>query len=267
MINIFCVIQELKLKKENEGKNKCLEVYTWNSGSRDNYKTHYSYQWSKERFKRPIKKAYKIAIHKSYRENGKVKKKQWVIGTWEHYSLIEYGFDLWKIDDKFKEMEITEDELYDLIYVKLEPLIDKIAQEYHNTEEYKIYQENLNIIEIYNKAKNEFDKIYGAGTYECCYDVFGELRNEEELIKIKLEYKENKKQEEEYRKQYYENYYNSKSSYQNISYSNYNEEDKKFLKKFYKKLAFEFHPDRNDNNSESTKAMKVINKLKDEWNV
>lgn len=164
-------------------------------------------------------------------------------------------------------MEITEDELYDLIYVKLEPLIDKIAQEYHNTEEYKIYQENLNIIEIYNKAKNEFDKIYGAGTYECCYDVFGELRNEEELIKIKLEYKENKKQEEEYRKQYYENYYNSKSSYQNISYSNYNEEDKKFLKKFYKKLAFEFHPDRNDNNSESTKAMKVINKLKDEWNV
>ncbi len=42
---------------------------------------------------------------------------------------------------------------------------------------------------------------------------------------------------------------------------------KKILKKMYKKLAMEFHPDRNNNSDESQRAMQIINDLKDEWEI
>ena len=48
---------------------------------------HYAYRMTGGRFERPIRKAYKVSIHKSYREDGKVKKKQWVIGTMEYYNI------------------------------------------------------------------------------------------------------------------------------------------------------------------------------------
>ena len=35
--------------------------------------SHYWHHYSNERFERDIKKAYRITIHESYRENGKVK--------------------------------------------------------------------------------------------------------------------------------------------------------------------------------------------------
>ena len=42
---------------------------------------------------------------------------------------------------------------------------------------------------------------------------------------------------------------------------------KKILKKMYKKLAMEFHPDRNNNSDERQRAMQIINDLKDEWEI
>lgn len=38
-----------------------------------------------------IKCSYPVIIHKSYRENGKVKKKQWVIGTMDYYYIATFG--------------------------------------------------------------------------------------------------------------------------------------------------------------------------------
>lgn len=45
---------------------------------------------------------------------------------------------------------------------------------------------------------------------------------------------------------------------------NYTEEDKVILKKIYKKMAFEFHPDRN---KEDGSVMIMINSLKDSWGI
>ena len=92
----------------------------------------YSYRFTGERFERPIKKAYKISIHKSYRENGKVKKKQWSICTMDYYWIAIYGariYDCCNIESKAKAIGITEEDLCDIIYKKLEQLEYKIKSE------------------------------------------------------------------------------------------------------------------------------------------
>lgn len=262
---MYCVIQEIKTKKEIKGYSKSMEAYSYIiNGVEIN-----SYRMSSDKFKRPIKKAYKISIHKSYREDGKVKKKQWVIGTYEHYGLIEYGFELWRVEDKLKEMGITEDRLYELIYKKLDPLLDKITNEFHNTEEYKTYKSYRKIIDKFHDKEREFNNIYGRG-YNECYDIFGNLTNKDRLVQIKRDYEykqEYKRKSEEAFGDWYSRYSQggySSSSYQESCTSNYNEEERKLLKKFYKKLAFEFHPDRNNLGED---AMILVNRLKEQWGI
>ena len=63
---MFCAVQELATKKENKnGYPKRLEVY---SETQDllysNVGTTWKYRFSEERFERPVKKAYKITVHK-----------------------------------------------------------------------------------------------------------------------------------------------------------------------------------------------------------
>ena len=127
---MYCVIQEVKLKKPDiEGASKYIEPYTWSCGN----DVHHSYRMSNEQFKRNIKKAYKISIHHSYRENGKVKKKQWVICTIGHYYIIDYGNwigDCCRLEDKLEAIGISEEKLCDLVYAKLDPLTEKIENEY-----------------------------------------------------------------------------------------------------------------------------------------
>ena len=43
--------------------------------------------------------------------------------------------------------------------------------------------------------------------------------------------------------------------------------EKKLLKKLYKRMAMQYHPDRNTNNKESAEMMVLINKLKEQWGI
>lgn len=267
---MYCVIQEIERKTEVSGEPKELEVYTWGYGE----ETVYAYRYSSERFQRPIKKAYKISIHKSYREDGKVKKKQYSITTMGYYDIYEYSlgdFASRKIEDLARELGVTEEYIYKLIYKKLDPLYEQIREEYEQTEEYKTSQKHSKIIRKYNEAKRKFEQKYNSMKFDRCYDVFLNLRNKDFLDQIKTEYKQQQQAYENYRSYYSNNYsnynYNNSSSYQVNSKSNYNNEDKKILKKMYKKLAMEFHPDRNNNSDESQRAMQIINDLKDEWEI
>ena len=257
---MYCVIQEIKTKKEIKGHSKGIEAYSYTI---NNVKIN-SYRMKAEKFKRPIKKAYKISIHKSYRKDGKVKKKQWVIGTHEHYGLIEYGFELWRVEDKLNEMGIKEERLYELIYKKLGPLLDKITNEFHNTEEYKTYKSYRKIINEFHDKEREFDKIYGSG-YNECYDIYGNLTNKERLEQIKRDY-EYKKEYERKSKEAFGDWYSrysqgdySYSSYQNDKPSNYNDNERKLLKEAFKMLAMKYHPDRGGD----TEKMAAINNLKE----
>ena len=265
---MYCVIQEIERKTEDLGRPKELEVYSWNKGD----KKFYSYRYSSERFIRPIKKAYKISIHKSYREDRKVKKKQYSIITMGYYDIYEFPLEdcvySGKIKDLAAELGVTEEYVYNLIHKKLDPLYEQIKEEYEQTEEYKTSRKHSEIIRKYNEAKRKFEGKYGYNTYDQSYDVFGKLREPITLKVIKIEYEAEQKFKRSYYSNSYSNHnYNNSSSYQVNSKSNYNDEDKKILKKMYKKLAMEFHPDRNNNSEESQRAMQIINNLKEEWKV
>jgi len=231
----------------------------------------YSYTYSDERFKRPMKKAYKISIHHSYREEGKVKKKQWVICTMEYYDIAQgttYIGDYFissKWEEKLKSIGVSEDELCDLVYKKLDPLIERIQSEFHKTEEYKTHQEHEAIIHKYLKVKEAFESVYGDNTYDYCYDVFGQVRNEKKLEEIKEQYR----QQREYRRSYYENYKSNHDNYDFSGYfktstSTYTEEEKSYLKKIYKAAAMKLHPDTAKDNGE---GMKFLNNLKEKWGI
>lgn len=267
---MYCVIQEVELKKENTyGEYKELEAY-FTSWVIDGVEGGtYRYRYTGDRFKRHIKKAYKISIHKSYREDGKVKKKQWVICTMGYYDIT--GISSWigdycNLDKKCEAIGITEDELCKLVYEKLDPLVEKIEKEYQQTEEYKTHEKHRKIIDKYLEDKSKFEKIYGSNSYDKCYDVFGTLRNSELLESIKRQYESAK----EYQRSYYENFnsnyksYNSYGGYSNNKQSNYNEEDKDKYKKIYKTLAKAYHPDIAKDDGE---MMKIVNKLKEEWGI
>ena len=93
---MFCVIQEIETKKPNKNgypKELISEFMQCTIMGEDC--SHYYHHYGYERFERPIKKAYRISIHESYRENGKVRKisSQYVLSiimTGNRYVLL-YG--------------------------------------------------------------------------------------------------------------------------------------------------------------------------------
>lgn len=269
---MYCVIQKVKRKKPNlYGTHKEIIVTTTTFTINQVTKTSYDYSYSEERFERPILDAYKITLHHSFREHGKVKKKQWPICTMGYYDLLEYSlydFADRKISSLADELGITSDQIYDMIYKKLDPIIEQVEAEFQQTEEYKVKKEQDKILTIHSARKIEFEQEYGSDTYKYVYDVFGNLRNSEYLEQLKAQ----KKASEEYQRRSYEEqqkyneYFNNSgsSSYSFKSSSTYTEEEKKWLREIYRMTSKKFHPDVcGDDGSK----MKFLTKLKDEWNL
>ena len=267
--DIYCVIQEVQLKSSPKGCNyKELETYKteWSSGEETLCK--YGYRYTGECFERPIKKAYKISLHESYREDGKVKKRQWSVCTMSYYDLIEFCLDdcaYGKIKRLSKELNISRDEIYNLIYIKLDPLVEKVEKEYHQTEEYKTQKKHQEIINKYLSEKYKFEEKYGSDSYDYYYDVFGVLREPEKFEAFKKSYQYKKEHERSYYEEYkstYGNFFNS--SYSVSNKSNYTEEEKGYLKKIYRAAAVKLHP---DIMKDDGAGMKFLNELKEKWGI
>lgn len=279
-VYMFCVIQTIERKKPpGKGYSKKLiaeySKMSFNGEDMSHWSHHYSYDY----FERTIKKAYKISIHHSYRENGMVKKKQFVLATVDYYEIAENFFCLYdycdrKIEEVAKKLNVTMESIYELVERKLDPLEIEIKDEFMKTEEYKVHEEHERITTVYAAKKVEFNSKYDlssdSSVYDKCYDVFGTLRNPEVLEQIKREYKSRKEYEERsrsYQKEYHSNYnnYNSSSSF-NSNQGNYKEEHKQYYKEFYKELSRKFHPDSNPD-KDTSEQMKLVNQLKDQWNI
>lgn len=278
---MFCVIQEIELKKSNKsGHPKELTSNFMQMSISGIDMSHYYYRYSEERFERPIKKAFKISIHKSYREGGKPKKKQFALCTVNYYDIADGWFSLYdfcnkKIDLLSKDLEISSDAIYELVEIKLNPLIETIQNEFSQTEEFKIHEEHERITTVYAAQKIQFTEKYGCDKdkYDEIYNVFGELMNKEKLDELKNDYKARQEYEEKsssYQEQNYSNhneyYKGSNSSYSNNISSNHGTEDKESLKQFYRELSKKFHPDSNPD-IDTSKQMQLLNQLKDEWGV
>ena len=273
---MYCVIQEVERKRKNQnGYFKELKSEYMQMSINGQDESHYWHHYSEERFERDIKKAYRITIHESYRENGKVKKKQFGICTVDHYDLATDWFCLYdwgnsKIETAAKELNCSEEELYTLIEKKLEPIQEQIIAEFQQTEEYKTHEEHEKITTLHAARKVEFNAKYNlsGNEYDKCYDVFGVLQNPEYLKKIEKDYEARQRYEQESRR-YYEEYYNnynqdSSSSYGGSISNTYKEEDKAVLKQFYRELSKKFHPDANPD-TDTSQQMQLLNQLKQEW--
>ena len=278
---MFCVIQEIETKKPNKNghpKELISQYSKMSIGGKDC--SHYLHYYSNERFERPIMKAYRIIIHHSYRENGKVRKRQFSLCTANYYDFADDIFTVYDFCDS-KIRQVSEalsrciDDIYELVEEKVRPLEEQIQEEFHKTEEYITHQKHEEITTIYAAKKVQFAQEYGVDSseYDKCYDVFGELRNPEYLEKIKREYKQRKKFQEEYGG-YYEKFYgnynsyssNHGSGYGNYERSNYADDDKEILRQFYRELSKKFHPDANPD-KDTSQQMKMLNQLKQEWGV
>ena len=140
---MFAVVQEVTLKKpDKHGYAKELKSkYMPASFNGEDIGHHYHF-YSDERFERPVKKAYRVSIHHSFRENGKIRKRQFVLCTVNYYDLATDIFTIYdwcnsKIELAAEELSVSVDEIYELVEKKMNPLIDKIQSEFHETEEYK----------------------------------------------------------------------------------------------------------------------------------
>lgn len=271
---MYCVIQEIQNKMApRQLTSKRIEVnsYTTSFGSTEPY-TQYYYSYSSEKFDRPIKTAYKISIHKSFRERGKVKKKQVSICTMGYYDLLDTcPSDYLRRDTlnkKITELGISEEELWDLVYLKLDPLIEKAIAEFQTTEEYKVKQEQDKIIKAYQNNKKQFESKYGESTYDRCYDVFGELKNKAYLEEMKKSYETQQQYKSSYQNEEYSNYDWSKfSGYFGTVSSNYTSEEKGLIKEIvslgFKAAAKNYHPDINPNLENATELFQKLNDIKD----
>lgn len=275
---MYCVIQEIELKKQNKhGHSKELisEFMQMSVSGKDC--SHYWHRYSEECFERPIKKAYKISLHQSHREQGKVIKKQYPICTVNYYDIADRWFNVYDYCDRkiaaiAQEQDISTEELYDMVEKKLSPLMEKIQSDYMKTEEYIVHTEHERITTLYAANKAKFNEKYGGSRYEEIYDVFGNLMDKEKLNELEIEYKDRQEYEEKsrsYQKDFYSNYSKffsgrGNSSYSNDTNDNYSSDDKETLKQFYRELSKKFHPDANPD-MDTSKQMKLLNQLKGEW--
>lgn len=279
---MYCVIQEIETKKPNKnGHPKELVSKFMQMSMNGQDLSHYYHLFSKERFERPIQKAYKISIHMSYRENGRVKKKQYVLCTVNYYDIVDGWFSLYdycnrKITALSEILNVDAETIYNLVDAKLNPLIESIQDEFSQTEEYKVHAEHSRITTLYAANKVQFNAKYECSdtTYDQVYDVFGNLMNEKRLEEVKTEYKAKKEYEESsrsYQEDFWSNYRKQSSNgsfggYSESGHGNHSEEDREILKQFYRVLSKKFHPDSNPD-KDTSKEMQLLNQLKAEWDL
>lgn len=280
---MFCVIQEIKIKKVSAGEAKEIEVHetTWRDSNSGEHGSIWGWRYSDEHFERPVRKAYRISIHESYREAGKVKKRQTVICTIEYYDIVDCGgwigdYIVGGLKRKADILGLSEENLADMIYKKFQPIVDRVEEEFHQTEEYRAKEVHSRIISEHRERVSAFKEKYDCSEYDYnhCYDVFGKLRSPEALKKIKAEYKAKKDYERQSREQsrsYYEKFFNNygsgaSSGYGKNPYNTYGENDQILLKKFYRTLSKVYHPDSNPG-TDTSAEMKLLNQLKSDWGV
>ncbi|MCL6457883.1 MAG: hypothetical protein K6T85_07745 [Gorillibacterium sp.] len=271
---MYCVIQKVVNKQPNPfGAYKELLANEITATYDSEIRTKYGYAYGNERFIRPIMDAYKISIHQSYREDGKVCKKQWTICTMGYYELLDSPPDdhirTQQLKDKLKGMGISEKQLWEMVYAKLDPLVASVKEEFETTEEFQTEQKHKKQLKAWRMRKTLFEKSHGIDAYEFCYDFFNTSKNyqyENELRKAFEKKKEEQKQQEERKNSNYnDNHdYSKYSNYFTKPSSNYTDKEKVLLKKFYRCLARSFHP---DISGDDGLAMTLINEFKEGWGI
>lgn len=240
----------------------------------------YGWRYSEEKFERE-NYSYKFVVKESYRENGKVKQKQVVMGTFHWFDFIDHSiypddYFCEKLSDAFLDKSGKEmDAIYDEIDRKINVIEQEEYDKWHDSKEYKVHNKHLDLIRKYELEKKTFDMLYGEDIFEQIYNIHLKVMNQDLYKQLSRLRKEKEKADEEKREyerrsreesqkkwdDFYRQY--TSGSYSIGSGSTYTDKEKEFLKKFYKVLATKFHPDVTGDNE----PMQFLNKLKGQWGV
>lgn len=242
--------------------------------------TRYKWEYSEDKFERE-NYSYKIVVKESYRESGKVKQKQVVMGTFHWFDFLDHYVypDDWfykKLEEIFPDK--TQDQINtvcDEIDKKVQVIEREEYDKWHSSKEYKVHNKHLNLIQKYESKKAVFDELYGEDIFEQIYDIHLKVMNQElyeQLPQIRAKKKKADEEKREYERKcheeqqkkwddFYKQY--TSGSYSIGSSSNYTDKEKEYLKKFYKVLATKFHPDVIEDNE----PMQFLNKLKEIWGI
>lgn len=272
---MYVSIQKIYGKSKVYGYSKDVVTTKLNMGTT----IRYGWRYSEERFERE-NYSYKIVVKESFRQDGRVKQKQVVMGTFHWFDFIDhyvYGDEYF--DEKLVDMFPDRQEDIDAIYNEIDRKIDVIEREesdkWHHSKEFKVHNKHLNMIQKYELEKKTFDMLYGEDYFEQIYDVHLKVMNQDlykQLSKIRAEKIKADKEKQEYERRsreeqqkqwddFYKKY--SSGSYSIGSSSNYTDKEKEYLKKFYRVLATKFHPDVIGDNE----PMQFLNKLKGQGGV
>ena len=203
---MFCVIQKIWRKRpESCGEYREIEAYQV-SWTIEDKPPMWDWRYTGGRFERPHLEAYKITLHQSYRESGRVKKRQYTVCTMSYYDFCSTWWGECIVGGKTalaEKLGMDAAELCRIIDAKVEPLSERIRAEFEQSAEYITQQEHERIKTVHWAAQSQFCEKYGVdkSEYDRCYDVFGQLRNKEYLKQIKAEYKARQQSEREARKQ------------------------------------------------------------------
>jgi len=271
---MYLSVQKIQGRSKQYGYPKGVVTYTKKIGTT----TYYSWKYTDEKFERP-NISFKFVIKKSYRENGKVKQLQLCLGTIFWYEFICERQDLWtdynvqRIKDKFKP---TQKQLKAL-HKEINKAIDKIEPEaskcWYSSSEYRKQKQYSYNVDLWQHRKEFFRLEYGdenIDKFEQIYDLFNTIHNQsllDELKKKKAEKETKKKAEEERQEQEWENtskWVNDEYARRFGNSTSYSDEEKTYLKQFYRTLAKNYHPDIAHDNG---KAMQFLNQLKEQWGV
>lgn len=254
---MYCVIQEV-MRKKPDRYGEPLKIIAYQNQWRQDETKPFTWAWkySEERFERPHLESYKITLHQSYRESGKVRKRQWTVCTMSYYEVCESWWGDCRVGSEEELAEkagVSVEELYQVIESKLGPLRERLEAEFHQSPEYIARQEHECVRAAYLEAQGRFCSQYDVdkNDFARCYDIFLILQNPEYLAQIKAQHQARKE---------------SWSSYRESGRSTYTDKEIETLKQFYRILAKKFHPDVN-RGVDTTEQMKLLNRLKESWGV
>ena len=271
---MYLSIQKIQGKLKRYGYPKGVVTYKENVGTT----TYYRWKYTGEKFERP-NFSYKFVIKESYRDHGKVKQRQLCLGTIFWYAFIFERQDIWTESNKtrarirFNSSESQLKQIAEDIDTAIDKIESKIGKKWIRSKEYKAYNKYYPIVDLWNRRKKLFGLEYGEENldkFEQIYDLYNNIHNQSLLDQLKTEKTEKEakeKAEEERQEQQWENaskWVNEEYARRFGKLTNYSDDEKAYLKRFYRTLAKNYHPDLIHDDGE---AMKFLNKLKDQWGV
>lgn len=259
-----CVIRKLKMKTSSQGTSKRIMAFT---SKFEDEPTRNCFSFSTERFERPPRFAYQILLIYSVRDMNGHRQAQWKAATIDYYDLVDEdlswdGFvDENELEKFLFETDLTMAQWRKLIEDRLLPLQQSLLKDWSRTEEFKTIQDIQKTLKQHEQAKSEFEEKWGLDTYDFIYDVFGTLKNQNFLQWVQSG--RHRKKNPGWQKNGPQPNGGRRKNPRPPAAPSFSDAEKIWLKKFYRTLAKEYHPDRQGDEE----AMILINKLKSDWNL